>query len=139
MEQSKKRDQLRRRIDAAARNGQGHRKYDSKLKRDVKRYVERRMGRGASLKAAAREISLSPDTLWAWMRGGNQRASDAAGARKTIRRVNVVTRRTAKRADAPSPATAASAGEGIVVVMPNGVRIEGLGGNEVASIVRGLL
>lgn len=139
MEQSKKREELHRRIGAASKNRRGHRRYDSKLKRDIIRYVEQRKAGGASLKTAAREVSLSPDTVWTWLHGGKKQPRQRSRTRsqKTVRAVRVVSGRPE---GGIAPVRGASLGDaGIVVVMPNGVRIEGLGAGEVAAIVRGLL
>jgi hypothetical protein len=117
-------DQLRREIAATPKNGRGHRRYEAKLKRRAQQYVERQRATGTSLIDVSRDLRVSMNTLWGWVR-----------PEPSVPKVRAV--KVALPTSPPAHGGAVT-GHGIVVVMPNGVRIEGLQADHVASIVRGL-
>ena len=74
-------ENLRARIAATPRNNQGRRQYSQGLRDRVRRYARDRLRAGAgSLKAVARELAISNDTLWSWVNGGKAAKSTGVGA-----------------------------------------------------------
>lgn len=110
--------ELRRALARIRRHpsGRGHR-YPRALRTAVTAYVRRCRARGEPWAAITRELGLSAFTLQRWFQTGSP---------DTFRPVEVV---------APEPLPAAS---GAVVVLPGGVRIEGLDLAGLVAVARAL-
>src|SRR5579885_3298297 len=113
-------ESLKARIGEAPRNGQGHRIYPDELKVDIVRYGRGRARQGASRNAIARELGISTDTINYWLGTRSKRAPARTKRSASMRRVRIAT------ATVPSEAAVAR-GREPVMVLPTGIRIEGLG------------
>lgn len=114
---------LKRRIAATARNQGGRRRYPAALKRAVVTQAEKWRGDGGALSVLAAELDIDTTMLTKWMRKGQPRAAQEQEG--GLRRVIVAEERSAQ-----------DPGAGPVVVLPGGVRIEGLALEEVISLVK---
>ena len=97
--------------------GTHRRRVPEEVKEQVRRYAERRRTQAATWKAIGRETGLEARKLRAWCRKVRE-----VTPVPTLRPVEVVTE--------PEPAT------GLVAVAPSGLRVEGLGVQEAAQLVR---
>ena len=97
--------------------GTRRRRVPEEVKEQVRRYAARRRAQGSSWEAIGRETGLEARKLRAWCR--NTRAVTPA---PTLRPVAVVAE--------PEP------GASLVVVAPSGLRVEGLGVQEAAQLIR---
>ena len=97
--------------------GTRRRRVPEEVKEQVRRYAERRRTQAATWKAIGRETGLEARKLRAWC----QKAREVAPV-PTLRPVEVVYE--------PESAT------GLVAVAPSGLRVEGLGVQEAAQLVR---
>lgn len=116
--------QLREAI-ARSRTGEGRWRCPKPLRREAARYAEAQIQRGRRLHEVARELGISRSGLARWLRRGEGR----------IRPVRVIE----SPLPPPSPAPAESSGaEGLVLVTPDGYRLEGLDSAAAVEILRGL-
>jgi transposase-like protein len=99
--------------------GTRRRRVPEEVKAQVRRYAARRRAQGSSWEAIGRETGLEARKLRAWYRKARELIPVPA-----LRPVAVVAE--------PEPAT------GLVVVAPSGLRVEGLGVQEAAQLVRPL-
>lgn len=121
---------LRTQIAAAPKNAGGARQYPKGLRRLATGYVRRRVAAGRSMQEISSELDVSSNTLWGWtMRARKNR-------KKKVRPVRIVGgNQKAKQAHARDASLKKA---GVVVVLPSGVRIEGLKASEVATVVKAL-
>jgi transposase-like protein len=63
-----RREELKRRVQAAPKTPWGARRYGAELKREVTEYGRERQKEGATIAAIAEELGLSGDSLKKWMR-----------------------------------------------------------------------
>ena len=136
--------QLRRRIESTPANRRGRRQYDEALRNDVVNYAASRHALGLSYTQIAESLKLPSATLLHW----RQRARSQRKARKRP----VGFRPVALRKDGPRmsqepgsntpSARSGSRAEATVsrpvVVLPGGVRIEGVAIGELAALVRSM-
>lgn len=118
--------ELRKRIANAPRNQRGRRQYGPELKRDGLRYAAEHLGKGASVGEVAVALGLKAGTLQTWLKRGEKRESG-------MRAVQVVEERPRERQGEKE-----ERGKGVVVVLANGARIEGLTMRELIELTRGL-
>jgi hypothetical protein len=97
-------------------------RFDAELRRRIVAFAERRRREGASWMAIATELGACFETIRRWCGGGSR-----APARQ-LRRVEVVA----------EPIVEVSARAPLAVVTPNGLRIEGVGIDDVVALVRAL-
>ena len=97
--------------------GTRRRRVPEEVKEQIRGYAERRRTQGSSWDAIGRETGLEARKLRAWCRRAREVPPVPA-----LRPVAVVAE--------PEPAT------GLVVVAPSGLRVEGLGVQEAAQLVR---
>jgi hypothetical protein len=97
--------------------GTHRRRVPEEVKEQVRRYAARRRTQGSSWKAIGRETGLEARKLRAWY----QKAREVTPT-PTLRPVAVVAE--------PEPAAS------LVIVAPSGLRVEGLGVQEAAQLVR---
>ena len=113
-----RRFQKQARLENGGRSGT-RRRYSRGLRTLAVEYLRRQMGRGVSAATVASELGVSGWSLIRWNRGANvERSSE-------LREVEVV----AEEAKVPTS---------LVVVTPDGYRIEGLQGREVRSVLEAL-
>ena len=127
---------LRERIAHTPVNRRGRKRYSAELRQDLVSYAASRNATGESFKQVATELGLPAATLVHWCEGPGQRKP---------RSRPVGFRPVSLQADAGlSPATSAqrsvtpTTSSQPVVVLPDGVRIEGLTTDEVVEFVRSL-
>lgn len=145
-----KRNGLRKRVAGCPSNRAGQRRYPDELREDVVAYCTARMSAGCTREAAARELGLSADTLWYWLRGARVADLPARPRTKTSRRGKAQRRKTSPSRAAPAvlrpvavtsppaPASPPAANTRVVVALPGGVRIEGLDVIEAVDVARRL-
>ena len=112
--------QLRHALRTADRSGVG-RGYPKPLRERVVAYAERAVAAGRPRADVAEALGLAPVTLVRW--GRPRRAAVAPGFRPVV--------------VAPEPGRPTSAG-GLTVVLPGGVRVEGLSVEQAAELCRRL-
>lgn len=118
---------LRERIARAPRNGRGYRQYADALKIEVANYARRSKKQGDSYAEIAKRLGLPDATLLHWRdKAGKAPVSEkhAIGFRPVALQASVEARN--RRTTGP------------VVVLANGIRIEGLTTSELTELVRGL-
>jgi transposase-like protein len=116
---------LREQIARAPRNGRGYRQYAEELKFEVAGYARRSRKQGHSYAKIAKKLGLPAATLLHW-RGK---------AGKPSKKLPIGFRPVALQA---GTAATSERGTGPVVVLANGIRIEGLTASELTELVRGL-
>lgn len=119
--------ELQARIARIPRNGGRNRRYDEALKVAVANYATRGRERGESDANMARALGLPEATVRYWRSTvtGNRPAKHPVG----FRPVTLQTEPPARSRHVSRP----------VVVLPGGIRIEGLRAEELPELVRGLL
>ena len=118
---------LRERLARAPRNGRGYRLYSDELKIEAATYAQRSNKQGASYTEIAKRLGLPAATLLRWRGKAGKAplpAKHAIGFRPVALQASVEARN--QRATGP------------VVVLANGIRIEGLTTRELTELVRGL-
>jgi hypothetical protein len=116
---------LRRQLEQTPRNRRG-RLYDKNLRREVCAYAGPHLAEGTSLMSVARALGMEAATLGYWMKA--RRATQ-----RSMRPVEIVEEPVVPRSsDKPKETREA------VVVLPSGVRIEGLKMNELIELARRL-
>lgn len=119
--------ELRERIAKAPRNGRGYRQYTDELKLEVAGYARRSRKQGDSYAEIAKRLGLPAATLLHW-RGKAGKApvskKHAIGFRPVALQVSAAARNQREM--------------GPVVVLANGIRIEGMTTSELTELVRGL-
>jgi len=122
---------LRERIARAPRNGRGYRQYTEELKSAIVGYVRRSNEQGESYAAMAKRLGVPAATLLHW-RG---KAGTAQPKAPAVEKRPLGFRPVSLQASM----TDRDRGEnGPVVVLPNGIRIEGMRMSELTELVRGL-
>ncbi|MCI0572245.1 MAG: hypothetical protein L0Y66_15935 [Myxococcaceae bacterium] len=108
-------------------------RYPEALRQFAVRYVAEAKARGDSQEKACARLGISAPTVAAWRTGHTQRSRHAARPEGTAEKlVSVVVRPTADAT--PRPGEASS----VVVVAPNGWRVEGLGVEAAAALLKSL-
>jgi hypothetical protein len=97
-------------------------RFAPQLRQRIVAYAERRRREGTSWMAIATELDACFETIRRWCGGGS------VAAARQLRRVEVTA----------EPAVAVSAPTPLAVVTPNGLRIEGVGLDDVITLVRAL-
>jgi hypothetical protein len=115
-------EQLKKRIGGLTKIG-GKRQYTAALKKDVLEYVAGRISAGATEAAACNELELHQATVTGWRKGPRRRAEKDTAAPSRIRRVEIA---------APTRASE------MVLVLPGGARVEGLGLADIVELARSL-
>jgi hypothetical protein len=110
------------RRDLRRRRGVRGKRFEPELRRRIVAFAERRRREGASWMAIATELGACFETVRRWCGGGTMPAA------RRLRRVEVVA----------EPAIEPTARPPLVVVTPNGLRIEGVRLDEVVALVRAL-
>ena len=110
------------RRDLRRHGGARGKRFEPELRRRIVAFAERRRREGASWMAIATELGACFETVRRWCGGGGVPAA------RQLRRVEVVA----------EPVIAPTARASLVVVTPNGLRIEGAGLDEVVALVRSL-
>ena len=126
---------LRRRIARTPVNGRGYRQYGDELRRDVCSYAAERNAQGESHKEIASVLGLPSATLSHWL---DKAPSSSKPKKQTVgfRPVALQANRfdaTVLRAENLDQGTRITQP---VVVLPGGVRIEGLAVSDLAELVR---
>ena len=104
------------------RDGGRGRRFDPELRRRIVAFAGRRRGEGASWQAIATELGACFETVRRWCGGG------AIVPTRPLRRVEVIV----EPPEQPAPRSK------LVIVTPNGLRIEGVGVDDVVALVREL-
>lgn len=112
-------ERLRR--DLRRHGGARGKRFDPELRRRIVAFAERRRREGASWMAIATELGACFETVRRWCGGGSSPAAPQ------LRRVEVMAEPVVERAC-----------RALVVLTPNGLRIEGMGLDEVVALVRAL-
>ena len=126
---------LRQRIVQTPVNRRGHRQYGSELRQDICRYAATRHAQGDSHNETAKALGLPGVTLSHWLNKtpvNPQRKKQPVGFRPVALRASKLDT-TGLQADNLGHSTQVSRP---VVVLPGGVRIEGLAVEELAELVR---
>lgn len=129
MEQEIKR--LRRLIESTEKNQRGHRRFDKALRASIVELAAQWTTAGGKLATLAAELGMHDRTLALWWQASGPRT------RVPLRAVAVEPSAPAATPDgrAPDRQPQRASGAG-VVVLPSGVRIEGLSVPELAELVR---
>lgn len=122
---------LREQIARAPRNGRGYRQYTEELKIAVASYARRGKKQGESYAEMAKGLGLPAATLLHWR--GKAKTAPPAGVGSEQRPLGF--RPVSLQASTTSGNRRTN---GPVVVLPNGIRIEGMGARELTELVRGL-
>lgn len=109
--------ELRDRIDAAEKNGRGRREYGAELRRDLVEYARQRIVEGGSATSASKELGLNPATVVNWLKADLVRDT----ARPKMQRVEA--------------AMATSRRSGLVLLLGDDVRVQGLSIDELVELV----
>ncbi len=97
-------------------------RFAPELRQRIMAYAERRRREGASWMSIATELGACFETVRRWCGGGSVPTA------RQLRRVEVIA----------EPVVAVAARASLAVVTPNGLRIEGVGLDEVITLVRAL-
>jgi transposase-like protein len=125
---------LRERIARTATNRRGYRQYGRTLRRDIEAHAASRMAQGASYKQIAGELGLADATLLNWLKAPSPepaKQGHSIGFRPVELRDELRdgTDSTTKRVDSSQPASRP------VVVLPSGVRVEGISLDELPEFI----
>lgn len=116
-------DQARRFQEAALLHNQGRSgrgiRYSEGLHKEAVAYTRRRQEQGHRLTDIARDLGIKPVTLARWLKKSQG---------TSLRPVEIVA--------SPRPAEISPAATGATMILPNGIRIEGLGLESLASLLR---
>lgn len=131
---------LRERIADAPTNRRGYRRYARELRRDIENHTASRVAEGASYQAIAAELGLAAATLLNWCKDSSSKPPPV-GRPMGFRPVEV--RAATNRNSVSSSSKMSKDGEfqavsRPVVVLPSGVRIEGLTLSEVPDFLKRL-
>ena len=118
---------LRERLARAPRNGRGYRLYSDELKIEAATYAQRSNEQGASYTEIAKRLGLPAATLLHW-RGKAGKAPRPEKRAIGFRPVALQASVEARNQQTTGP----------VMVLANGIRIEGLTTSELTALVRGL-
>jgi len=128
---------LRERIARTKTNRRGYRLYRPELRRDIRNHAASRLAQGTSHKQIAQELGLAGATLLNWCKDSfpepNPR-SEPIG----FRPVEVKRKRNDTSDSESGTVRGCDACSGPVVVMPNGVRVEGISLAELPGFLRRL-
>ena len=127
---------LRERIARTRINRRGYRQYSEELRRDIRIHALMGLERGASYKDSARELGLPAATLQNWCRDV---ALETAEPKQPMgfRPVEVSAEHSERIKPVPEPRHQEAASQP-VVVLPNGVRIEGLSVTALSRLLKEL-
>ncbi len=127
---------LHERIARTRVNRRGYRLYNKELRRDIQAHARRRMEQGESCKDIAGELGLAAATLQNWFKDANLESEEQVRP-MGFRPVEV----TGERRESLERAPASRALEPVsrpVVVLPSGIRIEGLSVTELPGLLKEL-
>ena len=135
---------LRERIARTPANGRGYRRYDQALQREVASYAAVRRTRGDSYSVIANDLGVPSSTLLKWR--GKELAPTTSKKRPMGFRPVTLQASTpnhfeeagAELSFAKALSTATGPDSRPVVVLPGGVRIEGIAIGDLAELVRSL-
>ena len=128
---------LNERIARTRVNSRGYRQYEEKLRRDICSHAFNRLRQGGSYKDIAEELGLAATTLQNWFRDVNIEPEKPVRP-MGFRPVEV----TSECQDLHEPAPASHTLEPLsrpVVVLPNGMRIEGLSVTDLPRLLKELV
>lgn len=126
-------DSLRERIVRAPTNRRGYRQYSRELRTDIKAHAASRVYQGASYKQVAKELGLAEATLLSWCKDAaakKARESQPMG----FRAVEVRAQRDHEPGSESSSCRTKPTSRP-VVVLPNGIRVEGLSVEELPNLL----
>lgn len=112
---------LRARIEKTVRGTNGRRKFDDDVRRQAAALARRCVENGESVRSLAESLGLNPATLYYWLK--------TTTSSPMVRAVELVEREVEAEAPREEPGH-------LVVVLPSGVRIEGLQLADVIDLVR---
>jgi transposase-like protein len=115
--------QLKERIARTPVNRRGHRQYGQKLRRDIKGHAVNRLAQGASHKQIAEELGLAAATLLNWCKTAPVKPQKRPMG---FRPVEVRDERSARTSSETSDIRRPEPVSRPVVVLPSGVRVEGI-------------
>ena len=131
---------LREQIAHAPTNRRGYRQYARKLRRDIEHHAASRVTQGASYKEIAAELGLAAATLQNWCKDSSP---EQLPVRRSMGFRPVEVRAEESKNSASESSALGSEGEfkaisQPVVVLPSGVRIEGLALGELPDFLKRL-
>lgn len=136
--------QLRKRIASTPVNRRGRRQYDEVLRQEIASYAARRYARGESYAKIAEALKLPSATLLHW-RDKAARQPKAKKRQMGFRPIRLraeeprrLQELDAKRVVEKSQSGVAGPASQPIVVLPGGVRIEGVAVGELAEFVRSM-
>lgn len=115
---------LRERIGCAPTNRRGYRQYDRQLRAEIKTHAASRLEQGACYKHIAKELGLAEATLLSWCKDSTAKK---AGENQPMGFRPVEVRD--ERSDEPNAESSnrrTGPASRPVVILPNGIRIEGI-------------
>ena len=116
---------LRERLAGVPTNRRGYRLYDDGLRRDIEKYAVGRVSAGASYKEVAGELGMAPATLLNWFK----RAPSKRVERGQLIGFRPVEVQDGSGEESGSTTAASCGGNAVsqpVVVLPSGIRVEGI-------------
>ncbi len=129
-------EELRERIARTKVDRRGYRLYSKELRRDLKAYVVERVKQGADFKESAGELGMAVPTVQNWFKNqvpGLEESEQEMG----FRPVELVGEEPAAD-ESPGERGAPAPVAGPRLVMPNGIRLEGLSLTELAALLKEL-
>ena len=127
---------LRERIAQAPTNRRGYRLYGRELREDIKAYVASRVAQGGNYKEIAGELGLADATLMNWFKDSSANES-REGALMGFRPVEVQDKQS-DELDSKSDGCGPELVGGPVVVLANGIRVEGITLTELPGLLKRL-
>ena len=118
---------LREQLARVPRNGRGYRRYTEELKSAVASYGARGEQRGESYTDMAKKLGLPAATMLNW-RGKERKAATTSKHPVGFRPVTVQDKPAEENARVSRP----------VVVLPGGIRVEGMTTGDITELLRGL-
>lgn len=131
---------LRERIAHAPTNRRGYRQYGRELRRDIETHAVNRVGQGASYKQIAGELGLADATLLNWCKHSSPKHAPQSRP-MGFRPVEVVEGQMEKSENSASETRSSDECKPAsrpVVVLPSGVRVEGITLAELPSFLERL-
>ena len=125
---------IRERIACAPKNRRGYRQYDRKLRRDIEAHAARRLVQGASNREISEELGMADATLLHWCKNFSPKQTQK---RQSIgfRPVEVTDEQRASVSVQSESGRRVELVSRPVVVLPSGVRIEGISLAELAGFL----
>ena len=106
-----RREELKRRAQAAPKMSSGQRRYDAEFKRDVTEYGRERQREGATLTGIAEELGLSTGLFMRWMRWAKLQIEAGKVPFEPSRRRSGKGQVNAQRGERPEPESQPGPGE----------------------------